>query len=128
MDSVSVIRWVAVGLHGIVLAFGLFVVVVLVNGDLLAAISLADTDSALKQALLISLLVIGGNALGIVMLLTPLFKSFLGICLLLGYEIVFLAASLVFLSLDYSLVIGIIVVGLLYVAGVRKKAYSKTST
>ena len=128
MDSVSVIRWVAVGLHGIVLAFGFFVVAVLINGNLPAAITLADTDPALKQALLISLLVIGGNALGIVLLLTPLFKSFLGICLLLGCEIAFLAASLVFLSFDYSLVIGIIVGGLLYVAGVRKKAYSKTLT
>ena len=120
MNKICIIRWVIVGLHGIVLAFALFVIFFLTAGDIKTAYALSKTDAALSHALWLSGLLIGGNMLGIILLLTPLFRSFIGSCVLVTYELAFLGASLIYLTLDYSVVIGIIVCAILYVANARK--------
>lgn len=121
MDKPNAIRWTTIGLHTIVLIFGLVIGALTTNFDVLGAIAQARTDSALQQALLLCALVVGGNLLGAILLLSRLFKSFAGICFLLIYEIVFLVASLKFLSLDYSVVLGAIVLSLLYTAQLQKR-------
>ena len=121
MDKIGIIRWIAIGLHGIVLAFALFVTFALTGGDIVAAFTLSKTDAALSHALLLSALLIGGNVLGIILLLMPLFASFIGSCVLVAYELAFLVASFLFLSPDYSFIIGIVVCALLYAASTRWK-------
>jgi len=113
-----------IGLHGIILAFALFVTFALTGGDIVAAFTLSKTDAALSHALSLSWMLIGGNVLGIILLLTPLFRSFIGSCVLVGYELAFLVASFLFLSIDYSFIIGIIVCSLLYVANKRWKIHA----
>jgi hypothetical protein len=122
LENVGIVRWIAVGLHGLVLAFSLFVSFTLAGGDVLAAFTLSKTDAALSHALALSSLLIGGNVLGIILLLTPLFRSFFGSCVLVAYELAFLTASFLFLSTDYRVVIGIVACALLYVANTRWKA------
>ena len=65
--------------------------------------------------------VIAANIVGVILLLTPLFRTFAGSCLLIIYELIFLIASLVWLSVDYSIVIAIIAFALIYVAIERRK-------
>lgn len=120
LDKLGTIKWITIGLHGIVLAFALFVVIALTGGDVLAAVTLSKTDAALHHALWLSALLIGGNVLGIILLLTPLFRSSVGSCVLVSYELAFLGISLLFFSPDYSVIIGIIVCALLYVAHMQR--------
>lgn len=108
-----------VGLHGIVLAFALIVTFFLTGGDIKSTYELSKTDPALSHALRLGSLLIGGNMLGIILLLTPLFRSFIGSCVLVAYELVFLGVSLIYLTPDYSFVIGIIGCAMLYVANQR---------
>lgn len=127
MDKkIGSIRWIVIALHGIVLAFALFVTFALTGGDIVEAFILSKTDAALSHALSLSGMLIGGNVLGIILLLTPLFKSLIGSCVLVAYELAFLVASFLFLSTDYSFVIGIIVCALLYVANTRWKIHAGT--
>src|SRR5438128_1649817 len=91
MDKIRAIRWTMIGLHFIVLIFGLVIGVLTTNLDLSEAMNQARADPALQRALLLATLVVGGNLVGAFLLLSPLFKSFLGICCLLAYEIAFLA-------------------------------------
>ena len=100
MEKLDIIRWIAIALHGIVLAFALFVTLALTGGDIVASFTLSETDAALSRALSLSGLLIGGNALAVILLLTPLFKSFFGSCVLVAYELVFLVAAFLFLSLS----------------------------
>lgn len=121
MDTIGIIRWIAIGLHGIVLVFSLSVIFALTGGDIAASFVISEKDAALRQAMSLAVLVIGGNAVGVILLLTPLFRSFIGSCVLVGYEVAFLITSFIFLSFDYSLVIGVVTCALLYVANVRWK-------
>jgi hypothetical protein len=121
LDKIGIIRWIAIALHTIVLTFALFVTSALTGGDIVGSFALIETDIALRQALSLSGLLLGGNTLGVVLLLTPMFRSFIGSCALVVYELAFLAASFMFLSLDYSFIIGIVVCAVLYVANVRRK-------
>jgi hypothetical protein len=116
LSKINIIKWAAVGLHGIVLAFTLFVTFFLTDGDILTAYELSKTDAALSHALWLSALLIAGNMLGIILLLTPLSRSFIGGCILTTYELAFLGLSFVYLTSDYSFIIGIIVCAVSYVA------------
>jgi hypothetical protein len=120
MDKVRVVRWMAIGLHGIVFLFALFVTFTLAEGDLLGVLARAGTDVVLRQALSLSALLIVGNFLGVILLLTPLYMSFRGSCALVAYEVVFLGVSFLFLSLDYSVIVGVVTIALFYIAYMRR--------
>lgn len=120
MDKLRVVRWMAIGLHGIVFLFALFVTFTLVEGDFLGALARAGTDVVLRQAISLSALLIVGNFLGVILLLTPLYMSFRGSCALVVYEVVFLGVSFLFLSLDYSVIVGVVAVALFYIAYMRR--------
>lgn len=113
--STCTIKWAIVGLHTVMLIFSLFATLVLTAGDIKTAYILSETNAALNHALWLGNLLIGGNGLGIMLLLTPLFRSFIGNCVLVMYELVFLSLSLVYLAPEYSVMIGIVVCILLYV-------------
>lgn len=115
------IRWIAIALHAIVLSFGIVVILFLTDGNLIFALNEATHDSAMKEISYLSLLVIGGNFIGVVFLLSPLFNNVFGFYILMAYELLLAIATFFFLSLDYSLVSCMIVAGLLYVAYERKK-------
>lgn len=121
MDKAKAIRWTAIGLHTIVFIFGVVIGALTTNFDVLGALAQARADSALEQALRLCALIVGGNLLGAILLLSRLFESFTGICFLLIYEVAFLVVSFTFLSLDYSVVLGVIVASLLYAAGLQRK-------
>lgn len=116
LNKICIIKWAAVGLHGVVLAFALFVTFFLTEGDIQTAYELSKTDAALSHALWLSALLIGCNTLGIILLLTPLSRSFIGGCILTTYELAFLGLSFIYFTPDYSFIIGIIVCAVSYVA------------
>lgn len=94
-------------------------------GGIVGVLALIETDTTLRQAMSLSGLLIGGNVLGIALLLTSMFRSFIGSCVLVAYELAFLVVSFMFLSLDYSFAIGVVVYALLYVANVRRIAHGE---
>jgi hypothetical protein len=108
-----------VSLHGIVLVFALTIIFFLTGGDIKLTYALSETDPALSHALGLGGLLIGGNMLGIILILTPLFRSFVGSCVLVIYELAFLGISLIYLTPDYSFAIGFIGCAMLYVANQR---------
>ena len=125
LKKLSALKWVSIGLHTILLIFALLVTFSLTGIDILAAFKLSKTDAALQHALSLSGLLVIGNLLGIILIFTPLFRSFMGSCFLLIYELAFLGGSLLFLSPDYSVVIGFIACVLLYVAHMHWKLHVK---
>ena len=121
MRNIVAIRWIAIGLHAIVLSFAVIVVGAVVNWDFAQIGTVLNADSNAKEVMWRSALLLGGNALGIALLLTPLFGSFSGSCLLVTFEILFLIASFLWLAFDYSIVIAIIAAALTYVAVMRRQ-------
>jgi hypothetical protein len=127
MKHVNTIRWTAIGLHTIVMIFGLAIGPLATNFDPLQALAQSKSDPSLERAMLLSVLVVVGNLFGATLLASPLFKSLGGTYSILAYEILFLAATLAFLSVDFSIASGVIVLSLLYVASVRRKAVGAQS-
>jgi hypothetical protein len=120
--NVAAARWTAIGLHVIVLIFGLVVGLGTIGLDPLEAVRHAKKDPNFQQVVLLFGLIVGGNLIGGVLLLTRLFKSSAGVCWLLGYELIFLAASMLYSALEYRIVVGVIILALLYVLVLRRKA------
>ena len=121
MSNATALRWIAIALHGIVMVYAVLVLGAVMGWDFAQMGATPGTDPNSKRLLWLSALLIGGNALAIVLLLTPLFSSFFGSCMLVLYEAIFLATSVLWLALEYSIVIAIIAAGLIYVAVVRRK-------
>jgi hypothetical protein len=120
MGTATAIRWIAIGLHTIVAIFGVVMVGIATGLDVMDALRRSASDLNLQKLLFLALIVVGGNLIAAVLIATRLFSSQSGIYILLGYEFIFLLASLAFLSFDYSIVTGIVIAGLLYVAKERQ--------
>jgi hypothetical protein len=97
MSDADVARWTAIGLHTIAVFLAL-------------GTGYASLDDVAFAA---------SNVLGVVLLRTPLFESFRGVCVLVVYELVVGVASAAFLTPDLLSVIGIIVLSMIYVAWLR---------
>jgi hypothetical protein len=120
LKNINTIKWLVIGIHSILFAFALVLGFVLADGAVVSTFSLSKTDHALSHALSLSGLLIIGNLVGIILLITPLYKTFIGNCVLVAYELALLIASIIFLSSEYSFFIGIIVCSLSYAAYIRK--------
>jgi hypothetical protein len=120
LKKINTIKWLAMGIHSILFAFALMVGFVPTGGEVVSVFELSKADYALSHAFSLFGLLIIGNLLGIILLITPLYKTFAGSCVLVAYELALLIASIFFLSSDYSFFIGIIVCSLSYTAYIRK--------
>jgi hypothetical protein len=124
MTNIAPIRWATVGLHVIVLIFGVVVGVATIGLDPSEAIRAAEADPNFKRVLFLVSIVVGGNLLGALLLLTRLFTSSAGLRWILGYEIIFLIISITFLSIEYTIAIGVIVAALLYAVFLQTRSRS----
>jgi hypothetical protein len=111
----------SIGLHVIVLVYGLVLGLATIGWDPAEIVRHAKADPDYKQVVLLTALIVGGNLVGAVLLLTGLFKSFVGVCWLIAYELVLLAASISLLALEYAIIVGVIVLALLFVLAARKR-------
>jgi hypothetical protein len=125
MKNIALVRWTTIGLHVIVLIFGVVIGLATIGLNPLEAMRAAEADPAFKRVLLLLGIVVGGNLVGALLLLTDLFRSSSGLYWLLGYEIIFLFASISFLSIEYTIVIGAIVAALLYAIVVQRRSPAK---
>lgn len=123
LSTLNLIRWAAIGLHTIVIVFALAVTSHILDFDISGTIERSASDPAFKRVLLLFGLVIAGNLLGLGLLISRLFDTFRGICVVLAYEFLFLLATLLFLTLDYTVVLILIVGGLIYVAHERRNQF-----
>lgn len=121
MDKLSVVKWTAVALHGIVLIFAVFITFALVGDNVTESLVWGSSDFSARHPLVLVGLVIVANATGVILLLTPLLKSFTGGCIALAFEVSLLIFSLFFLSADFGVVSGAIASGVLFVVIVRFK-------
>jgi hypothetical protein len=124
LTNIAPIRWATVGLHVIVLIFGVVVGVATIGLDPSEAIRAAEADPNFKRVLFLVSIVVGGNLLGALLLLTRLFTSSAGLRWILGYEIIFLIISITFLSIEYTIAIGVIVAALLYAVFLQTRSRS----
>jgi hypothetical protein len=124
MTNIAPIRWATVGIHVIVLIFGVVVGVATIGLDPSEAIRAAEADPNFKRVLFLVSIVVGGNLLGALLLLTRLFTSSAGLRWILGYEIIFLIISITFLSIEYTIAIGVIVAALLYAVFLQTRSRS----
>jgi len=122
MNNIAAIRWTTIGLHVIVLIFGVVIGVATIGLNPSEAMRAAEADPAFKRVLLLFGILVGGNLIGALLLLSRLFKSSAGLRWLLGYEIIFLITSIGFLSIEYTIVIGAIVAALLYAVVLHRRS------
>ena len=120
MHRAAAIRWIAVGLHAVVLIFGVVILGMTTGIDVAGALRRSYEDPILQKIFLLTAIVVGGNLIGAILIGSRLFNSRTGIYALLGYEITFLLVSLPLLSIDYSVVIAFVIAGLLYVAKLKR--------
>ncbi|HEY3299945.1 MAG TPA: hypothetical protein VGJ90_04155 [Methylophilaceae bacterium] len=115
------IRLLIASIHAIIFLFALFVFFSLTDFRVYEAIKASHSDSLLKNALLLSALVLCANLIGLVLPLTKLCKKIFGCYLLLGFECAVLVLFLKFTSLDYSILIAITTLLTFYLIAITKK-------
>jgi hypothetical protein len=103
-------------LHTILFIFALVVALTLTEGDLKSAISEASSNQESSQALSLLGLVICSSFFGGALVISPLLEKLSCSLFLCVYELLFFVASLLYLSIDFSIVIGLIFLTSLYIA------------
>jgi hypothetical protein len=93
--------------HLILLGFYLAVFLTLTEGEIGLALLSASNDRNLRHALLLLGLLIGGNLFGAILCAAPKFQSLTGCLFVSMYELLFLLVSMLYLSWDISVMIGI---------------------
>lgn len=110
----NLIRLFLIGMHSVVLIFTLLVVFSLTDGNVIQAFYFNGANSTYERALMITGFLIITNLLAIVLIMSQAFKKIGAISILVFCEIGILIYSCIYLSTDFSLIFGVIVITLLY--------------
>ncbi|MDB5876419.1 MAG: hypothetical protein JWQ07_5861 [Ramlibacter sp.] len=121
LNRVNPVRWLIVLLHALMLTFSALILFVLQPW-------LVPTDQRVvegyPQAVYFGLTLIAANAGALILLSTSLTRSFLGVAILIGYETLFLAATLVWFSWDYSVIVAVIIAALSYMGMLHRRSHA----
>ena len=121
MTNLAAARLGAIGLHVIVVLFGLAVGISVGAPDLSEMMRYSDVLPEYQRVLVLLVLVPAANLVGAILLSTRLFKSFAGVRWLIAYETAYLVAAIWFLAPEFAVVAAMIVLALLYVLVLRKR-------